>query len=89
MILQADLSPETLLHGAEFILMVAGGFMALKIHSAVSEVLLKQAEVKEELTARIAKTATDVAVHQAEDDVKFEVIGRTLERIDAKLEKIA
>jgi hypothetical protein len=52
-------------------------------------VLLKQAEVKEELTARIAKTATDVAVHQAEDDVKFEVIGRTLERIDAKLEKIA
>ncbi len=47
-----------------------------------------QADAKADLTARIAATATDVAVHAARDEEKFHNIDAKLERIETKLDRM-
>lgn len=79
------------------------GFVAWntqKSRADLSDISLEQARVKAELVehqykmqiafdARIGDLGTKMASHESEDKVRFEGIGKTLNRIDGKLDKIS
>jgi hypothetical protein len=92
-------SPETIIHGAELIVLLVGGWIGLKIKDAVAGVREEQNQVKESLVKaqydmqlnmndKHAENKRSLEVHMAEDRTLFEGISRTLTRMDNKLDKI-
>lgn len=76
----------TLIISAAIAAGIRGAFDRMKIQNQVlhaSIVKLVNAQ-RVELTSLITTQGTDIEVHIAEDKVRFEGIGRTLERLDRK-----
>ena len=85
------------MHGLELALLLAGGWVSLKIQQAVAGMRKEQSVVKEELVASQTALQTDmnakhaenkqaIAVHVASDDRQFDSIGESLKRIEAKVD---
>ncbi len=53
-----------------------------------TDLLAHQIEVRDDLSSRNSDLDKQLAVHVAEDEQRFTGIGRTLERIDTKLDKL-
>jgi hypothetical protein len=91
-------TPETWIHGAEFLMLLAGGWIGLKIKDAVSGVREEQSKVKAELIASQTEMRTDmdakhaenqanIRSHEASDEQQFKYINGSLERIENKIEQ--
>jgi 3-keto-L-gulonate-6-phosphate decarboxylase len=89
---------ETVIHGAEFLLLLAGGYIGLTIKNAVADVREEQFKVKAELIERQhalqrdfddkhAQNEKTIATHTASDEQQFRSIGQSLERIERKVER--
>lgn len=71
-------------------LMIRAALSDIKITQVTdrAELVEHQNEIKEELNKKHSENTQNIAVHQAQDEEKFEAISRTLTRIDTKLDKI-
>jgi hypothetical protein len=97
--MQIVLSSDSIVHVVEALGIAGLGYIGYKIKAAVSDVLLEQAKVKEELVGKQnemlvsvnekhAENTKVIAVHAASDEAKFDSISRTLVRIDGKLDRL-
>lgn len=96
--MQITWSAEATLAAANLILLLAGGWVGLKIQEGVAGVRSEQAKIKEELVknqnearsdmeAKHAENKQAIAVHAASDEQQFRSIGESLKRIESKVDR--
>jgi len=73
------------------VMVFAGFIITLMIKNSQATVkadlIERQNELKDDFDAKHAENTAAIREHQAEDRAKFESIGRTLARIDGKLDR--
>lgn len=99
MLQASTITADTVMHGITLAAALIIAIVGYKVQITQGEIKVAQGEMKAELVDAQSKMQRDmdakhsdnrlaIQVHQAEDAQRFDAIGRTLNRIDGKLDRL-